>query len=42
MRKKIRVSSELVYLITICTLAFAVAIMSAADFGVSMIVGWSN
>lgn len=36
--KKINVPSELAYIIGIITLAFAVALHSAADFGISMVV----
>lgn len=36
--KKIKLHSELIYLAGIVILAFAVAMLSAADFGVSMIV----
>ena len=36
--KKIKISSEVVYLFAIVLLAFAVAMLSAADFGISMIV----
>ncbi|MDY6368140.1 MAG: DUF6198 family protein [Clostridia bacterium] len=36
--KKITVHSEIVYLLSIVILALAVAILSAADFGVSMVV----
>ncbi len=38
MPRKIKVSSEVTYLIAIVLLSFAVAILSAADFGISMIV----
>lgn len=38
MKKKIKIPSEIAYLIAIATLSFAVTILSAADFGVSMIV----
>jgi len=37
MKKKIRVPSEGLYVIAIFTLSFAVAMMSAADFGISMV-----
>lgn len=36
--KKIKISSEVAYLIGVLLLAFAVAMITAADFGVSMIV----
>ena len=36
--KKVKVSSEGAYLAAIVLLALAVAILSAADFGISMIV----
>ena len=36
--KKIKISSEITYLVAIVLLALAVAILSAADFGISMIV----
>lgn len=36
--KKLRLSGEAAYFIAVVTLAFAVAIISAADFGLSMIV----
>lgn len=38
MTSKIKVSSEVAYLAAIVLLSFAVAILSAADFGISMIV----
>ena len=36
--KKIRISSELTYLIATVILAFSVAMITITDFGVSMIV----
>lgn len=38
MKKKIKIPSELTYLLAIVLLALAVAILSASDFGISMIV----
>lgn len=38
MKKKITLHSELVYIISILILSFSVAMVSAADFGLSMIV----
>ena len=38
MNRKRRISSELIYILAILILAFAVAMMSTADFGLSMIV----
>ena len=38
MRKRIKIPSELIYLIAIMGMAFSVAMVSAADFGLSMIV----
>lgn len=36
--KKIKISSEVVYIVSIFVLAFAVAVLSTAGFGVSMVV----
>ena len=36
--KKIKISSEITYFLAIALLSLAVAILSAADFGISMIV----
>ena len=36
--KKLKFSQELAYIVSIIVLAFAVSLMSAADFGLSMIV----
>ena len=36
--EKIKISSELTYLLAIVLLSLAVAMLSAADFGISMIV----
>lgn len=38
MKKKLKFSSEITYFIAIILLAFAVAMLTAADFGISMIV----
>ena len=38
MKKKLTIHSELVYVLSIIILSFSVAMVSAADFGLSMIV----
>lgn len=38
MKKKITLHSELIYILSILILSFSVAMVSAADFGLSMIV----
>lgn len=36
--KKLRVSNEVIYILAVCILSFATAMLAAADFGMSMVV----